>query len=280
MKKILTLLLIPAACIIVCADILNEDGKAGRTGSPGEFDCTGCHTSFPVNSGGGSITISSPNLTNWQYIPGQIYQIDVTVAKTGAPLFGFGFESLRSTGSNAGTFTITNSTETQLKNANINGNNRTNVVHKEDGGLTMDSHTFTFNWTAPSTNIGNITFYAAGNAADNQGDSLGDYIYKTSRVVTPTAVGINDPAYKNRVSIYPTPVSTELNITCNELKKLSSVTIADLKGNVVYTHKLTNPAGSFQLTNPPVQNGFYVLNYTLSDGSSGVKKILIFKEIR
>lgn len=280
MKKILTLLLIPVACIVVFADILNEDGKAGRTGSPGEFDCTGCHTSFPVNTGGGSITISSPNLTNWQYIPGQVYQIDVTVAKTGVPLFGFGFESLRSTGANAGTFTITNTAETQLKNANINGNNRSNVVHKENGGLTMDSHTFSFNWTAPATNIGNITFYTAGNAGDNQGDSLGDYIYKTSRVVTPTAVGINAPIFKDGVNIYPTPVSTELNITCNELKKLTSVTIADLKGNVVYTHKLTNPAGSFQLTNPYLENGFYLLNFNLSDGSSGVKKILVFKEIR
>lgn len=280
MKRIFTILLLPATCIAVMAGILEENGKAGRTGAPGEFDCTGCHTSNIVNTGGGSVTISSPNLTNWQYVPGQVYQIDVTVAKTGAPLFGIGFEALRSTGANGGTLSITNSTETQLKNANIGGNNRTNVVHKQNGGLSIDSHTFSFNWTAPATNIGNITFYTAGNAADNQGDSLGDYIYKTSRLVTPSVVGISEAGFENGIKVYPNPVSTELNITCAPLKKLTSVYIADLKGNVVYTHKFTNPAGSFQMTNPSLKNGFYLLNFMLNDGSKGVKKILVFKEIR
>lgn len=278
MKKILTLIIIPIACIAVFADIMDEDGKAGRTGAPGEFDCTGCHTSFPVNTGGGSITISSPNLTNWQYVPGQVYQIDVTVAKTGVPLFGFGFESLRSTGANAGTFSITNSAQTQLKNANINGNNRSNVVHKQNGGLTNDSHTFSFNWTAPSTNIGNITFYTAGNATDNQGDSLGDYVYKTSRLVTPFSVGINDSQVDNEIKIYPSPVSTELNITCNAFEKLTSVIIANLEGDVVYSHKFLNPAGSFQMTNPSLANGVYLLNFNLTDGSSGIKKILVINK--
>lgn len=278
MKKILALLLVLAACVFVFADILDEDGKAGRTGSPGEFDCTGCHTSFPVNTGGGSITISSPNLTNWQYVPGQVYQIDVTVAKTGVPLFGFGFESLRSTGANAGTFAITNSAQTQLKNANINGNNRSNVVHKENGGLTNDSHTFSFNWTAPATNIGNITFYSAGNATNNQGDSLGDYVYKTSRVVTPFVVGVNTPQFDKGVKIYPMPVSTELNIICDAFKKLTSLEIADIKGNVVYSHKFANPAGSFQMTNPSLQNGIYLLNFNFNDGSSGFKKILVLNK--
>src|SRR6185503_3990506 len=37
----------------------------------------------------------------------------------------------------------------------------------------------TFNWTAPPTDIGIVTFYAAGNQANNDGNTSGDYIYKT-----------------------------------------------------------------------------------------------------
>ena len=159
MKKLFTLIFFAIAGLVV-ADILNEQGQAVATGSPGEFDCTSCHTGNNVNSGTGSITIASPNMPNWQYVPGQVYQIDVTVSQTGAPLFGFGFEALRtSNNTNGGTFQITNAASTFLKTGFINGSNRTNVVHKKNGGLSNDSHTFSFNWTAPATNIGNIIFY-------------------------------------------------------------------------------------------------------------------------
>ncbi|MGH9972261.1 MAG: PQQ-dependent sugar dehydrogenase, partial [Pyrinomonadaceae bacterium] len=36
-----------------------------------------------------------------------------------------------------------------------------------------------FNWTAPPTDVGTITFYAAGNHANNDGNTSGDHIYRT-----------------------------------------------------------------------------------------------------
>src|SRR6185369_13678069 len=39
--------------------------------------------------------------------------------------------------------------------------------------------TWTFDWTAPSTDVGPVTFYAAGNQANNDGNTSGDFIYKT-----------------------------------------------------------------------------------------------------
>ena len=44
-------------------DILSSNGKSGKTNSPGEGNCTSCHNSFAVNTGGGSTTITSPDLT-------------------------------------------------------------------------------------------------------------------------------------------------------------------------------------------------------------------------
>lgn len=68
---------------------------------------------------------------------------------------------------------------------------RRNVVHQFNGGLHADSAIFTFNWVAPTTNIGNIIFYFAGIAANNNGSENNDYAYHSSRVVTPaSATGI------------------------------------------------------------------------------------------
>ena len=47
------------------------------TSAPGEDNCTACHTQFPVNTGGGGVTISGiPH----DYLPGQ--QVTVSVKTT------------------------------------------------------------------------------------------------------------------------------------------------------------------------------------------------------
>lgn len=255
------------------ADILDKDGKAGRTGSPGEQDCTGCHTSFSVNSGPGSITISSPNLTNWQYVPGQTYQIDVTVAHAGMPLFGFGFEALRtSNNSNGGTLTISNSAQTQLKSVSVQGNNRTNVVHKENGGLTNDLHTFSFNWTAPATNIGNIMFYTAGNASNNQNDSLGDYIYKTSQLVTPFVSGIEELLNDNGLVIYPNPSTDYFEIASTTDNQIVAIKLYDLNGKLTYQQEMKTPVMNLKVNRPSEESGIY---FVACKTSNGIKRFKV-----
>jgi hypothetical protein len=273
MKKIYTAFFVLLS-ISVMSDILDKDGKAGRTGSPGEADCTGCHSSFTVNSGPGSITISSPNLTNWQYVPGQTYQIDVTVAHAGMPLFGFGFEALRtSNNSNGGTLSISNSAETQLKSVSVGGNNRTNVVHKQNGGLSNDVHTFSFNWTAPATNIGNIMFYTAGNAANNQGDTLGDYIYKTSQLVTPFVSGIEENRNKSNIKVYPNPATTFIVITSPPDDPLESVQIFNLNGEVIYQYIPEIEMAQLKIQKPENAAGIYLLSCKTKTGTS-LRKVL------
>lgn len=270
MKKLFTLIFFAIAGLVV-ADILNEQGQAVATGSPGEFDCTSCHTGNNVNSGTGSISISSPNMPNWQYVPGQVYQIDVTVAQTGAPLFGFGFEALRtSNNTNGGTFQITNTSSTFLKTGFINGSNRTNVVHKKNGGLSNDSHTFSFNWTAPATNIGNIIFYSAGNAANNQGDTLGDFIYKTQQLITPSITGINE-IQSSAISVYPNPATDFINVALLESQTETSYSILDLSGKIVDQGKMVIPQGkSFSVNlSQSLKEGIYFIE--VSNGVDSYK---------
>ena len=46
-----------------------------------------------------------------------------------------------------------------------------------------EGHAWSFEWTAPPDDVGPVTFYAAGNAANNNGNNSGDYIYTTSALV-------------------------------------------------------------------------------------------------
>lgn len=161
----------------------NPDGKAGVNGSPGEQTCakSNCHNSFSLNSGNGSVTISSNDLINWNYTPGQTYNISVTVEQPGIDLFGFGFEALASDGTNAGTLVA--GTGSHALTANVGGINRITISQTENSGTTLNSHTWNFTWIAPSTEM-EVTFYAVGNAANGNGGRTGDYIYSTSQVLT------------------------------------------------------------------------------------------------
>lgn len=236
MRKVYMIILI-AAGISTLSFVLSDNGKAGVTGSPGEVTCADsqCHNSSPINSGIGSITINAPTMPGWQYVAGQVYPIEVTVAQPGITLFGIGFEALRADGANGGTLTITNSVQTQIKNAVILGKVRTNVVHKLKGGAGIDTETFTFNWTAPATSTGAVTFYAAGNATNADEDVTGDFIYTTTQVVTPTAVGfneINGPV--SAISLFPNPVDDHFttSLTLSEPATVS-FELMDIKGNLL-----------------------------------------------
>ncbi|MBA3663155.1 MAG: T9SS type A sorting domain-containing protein [Bacteroidetes bacterium] len=177
MKKIITILSFIIVSIILMA---SSGGITGRTAAPGETTCAtvGCHNSFPLNSSTGSISITD-NIPAIGYTPGQTYTINVIVSKAAVTLFGFDFEAVSSTNTTAGNITVINAITTQT----AIGAGRQNITHKTNGGLTTNTHTFTFNWTAPSTNIGNVTFYTTGIAANKNGNTTGDYIYSTTKVV-------------------------------------------------------------------------------------------------
>ncbi|MBK8586567.1 MAG: T9SS type A sorting domain-containing protein [Bacteroidetes bacterium] len=182
LKKLTLLVLSLTTAVFFTSTMMSDNGKAGKTGSPGELTCIDCHGDFAANSGGGSIAVSG--ITGGTYTPGTTYNLSVVIARTGSSLFGLGFEALTAANANAGTLTITNATQTQLKSATVSGVSRQSVVHQLNGGATSNTHTFTFNWTAPAAGAGNVTFYFAGVACDNDGNESGDYVYNSSLVLT------------------------------------------------------------------------------------------------
>ncbi|MEY2938659.1 MAG: hypothetical protein RL062_1248 [Bacteroidota bacterium] len=191
----------------------NPGGKAGKTGSPGEGDCTDCHSSYALNSGSGNVVISSSNLTNWEYVPGNTYNITVTVTHSGRSAFGIGFEALKSNGANAGTLTA--GTGTHTASATVSGNSRTNIVQSTGGGTgTTGSHTFNFTWTAPATDVGAVTFYCVGMAANSttgNSNEASDYVYSTSQVVQPFVAQVQGCTDQSACNYDP---AANINVGC------------------------------------------------------------------
>ncbi|HEV2802221.1 MAG TPA: PQQ-dependent sugar dehydrogenase [Pyrinomonadaceae bacterium] len=161
---------------------------AGYTRAPGEEPdaCRECHLP-PSDSGAGRIQINTPQT----YAPGQTYQISVvhTNADQTRRRWGFQLTALDDTNTRAGTLSTLGDGRTQVLDNQGPFPTRQYIEHTSLG--TFDgqtgSATWTFNWTAPSEDVGPVTFYAAGNHANGNGNSDGDQIYFTFATISPAA---------------------------------------------------------------------------------------------
>jgi hypothetical protein len=167
---------------------------SSRTGAPGEPNCTQCHTGT-LNAGAGSVSILGvPDV----YVPGEQYTLTVRVAHPDRRRWGFQITALDSANRGAGTLARVNPNLTRLVNGSGQFAGRVYIEQTSTGTFEGQSQNaeWEVNWTAPATDIGRITFYAAGNAANNNDSSNGDNIYTTfvrSGTVLPTIIA---PAFK------------------------------------------------------------------------------------
>ncbi len=176
---------------------------SSRTGAPAygsaipaELTCatSGCHTGAGgannLNDGQGTFNIALPAT----YTPGQVYTITISL-KRGAsmPKAGFQLMAVDSDGIGetvrVGTLdnVIPESPFTTIRQAAVGDSFRRYMIHISSvypstvaGSGQAD---WQVKWTAPATNVGRITFYAAGNAANGNGNPSGDFIYTTSASV-------------------------------------------------------------------------------------------------
>ncbi len=162
--------------LIPVAQSYSSQPPPAMTGAPGEQNCSLCHD----ETGPGTIAIMAPA----NYVPGQTYQIQVQHATTDATRMRWGFEmtTLDGTNSAAGTFTDTTAFTQQDF-----GDGRWYIEHNTAGTFagTGGGATWTFDWNAPATDVGPVTFYAAGNQANNNSNPSGDQVYLTTTVSNP-----------------------------------------------------------------------------------------------
>lgn len=182
MKTKTTFLLITSAPFLVGMYILltaySSGSPGGKSGSPGDnnINCTQCHSGIP-NPVTGWITT---NIPPQGYTPGETYTVTATGTHTGVIRLGFECTAEEVSGTKTGTFAITDPVRTKLTNAG-------KAVTHQFAGITPSGNTnsWSFDWTAPaSPPVGDITFYAAFNAANGNGSSSGDVIYTTQLTIS------------------------------------------------------------------------------------------------
>ena len=152
------------------------------------------------------------------YEPGGVYKIIVNLSRTGQSKWGFEMTALDADGMRAGSFTADAAANTQLTETN----SKQYIQHTTAGTAagTNDAHSWGFEWTAPDADVGPITFYAAGNAANNDNSPANDYIYTTQAESTPPV---------------PTVAGVSLEIVGN-----TALSTMDAVAGVSYTLKVTN----------------------------------------
>lgn len=273
-KRIFTLLSVSVILFSGTAFIVKKSsgGIVGRTGSPGETGCNGCH-----GGGGGTTTVSitaNPAFTANKYLPGQTYTISITVNNSSFSNFGFGCEILSPTNVNAGNMT------TALSGvAFANSGARKNAIHsgiKSGSG----SATFQFVWVAPTS--GTATVYAAGNAVNGTGNTLGDTPGLSNLVLTPDlSAGITEAQATSisGVNIFPNPIVDQFKINYNLLEAGEvKLAIYDIQGKLIsdlVSENQTTGFHSLQLDLPEnCTGGVYFLKLS-QQGKKELQRIII-----
>ena len=237
---------------------------SGVTGAPGEGNCTACHVGT-ANTGGGSVKINLIDATT--YSPGQMIHLTVTDSDPTAKRWGFELTARLSTDGTrpAGALSLAQGeTLAQLDGA---PGSLQYVTHTTagtragtSGGATWDVY-----WTAPSASVGAVTFYAAGNAANNNGAPTGDHIYTTSLTIDAAPTG-GGPAANMAMpqlvygegwytAVYLTNTgSSGATVSCNFVDPAGAPLPVTLDGGTVTTSKVISlPAGGSSMVEMPDQ---------------------------
>ena len=214
-----------------------------KTGAPGEGECTDCHFGV-LNPDSGSVNVNF--FGEVAYSPGGVYSVEVNISQT-MSVYGFSLVALDANGANAGSFNLTNTSNT--KTASTAG--KTYISHKD--AVTQNTSSWSFEWVAPNTSMGDVIFYASGNAANGDGGTAGDKVYTTMDTLTGPPANLNESSVSD-IRVFPNPFSTCIFIEAN-LFTDTRVKIFNISGSLVYEKPYTNE--NIKLEN--LDKGIYII---------------------
>lgn len=256
--------------------------QAGSAGDPvTNLSCaqTDCHNG-PAQAPVGlnmwitqGLSLDTVLTSDFQYAANTTYNIGFYLSAT-TGRYGFQIVALDADNNQAGTMTVTDNQHTRIKTSPPTGN-RQYMGH-------LGANTFknwVFQWTAPATSTGPVTFYYAYNTADDDDEPIGDVIYQGNTTISPkTGVGVNDIYGKlSNLNIFPNPVTNEFGVSFNiihnqqvqaQLYTLSGELVKDLLNEQTSTGTYNR---NFAVGN--LAQGIYMLKLNVG-GSSIVKKIV------
>ncbi len=211
------------------------DGKCGDPPNP-SF-CTSCHSSFPINSGDGSLTLTGLPA---EYAPDSTYVLAVHLQDSFQRRWGFELTAIRpSDGLAAGSFEAVDPVYVQVSEGD--GDERDYVKQTSQGTFPNQSFGhWEILWTTPTVGAGPAHFYWAGNAANYNFAQTGDFVYASNLSVAERqdittdvpsiqlwANGLTLDAFPN-----PTYAGTELRLVLGAPQQVR-IEILDVNGRLV-----------------------------------------------
>lgn len=209
-----------------------------HSGAPGETNCTYCHAGT-INTGPGYLEFHIGNDST--YIPGQTYLCNIKMGQDSINKFGFVNLALQNSDSTTiGTFNLIDSVRT--RKYTLGGRNYFSHTPCGADADTVGKNEWNYSWTAPSTDVGNITLYISGLAANHNHATTGDKTYTQQITLTPQlANGISEVESPNQISFAPNPANNELNVFIdNNNSESAEIKIFDVSGKIISETKLEN----------------------------------------
>lgn len=240
----------------------------GNTGSPSDGNTcarSGCHLGGPSQTNQ-AVSITS-DIPGNGYTPGQTYNMTATMTNGGSK-FGFSISPQNAQGTKLGTL-IASGAGTAL-----NGPQNKYITQTAAGNSGSGTKSWTFQWTAPATGTGNVTFYGAFNFANNDATTTGDVIVAHSQVFAEAvATGISEQQLE-AIAIYPNPAEDMINIRLSDVDEVIMVQMYGMDGRAVINEKFTNGEISLDLASRNVSAGLYILQVEAA-GSKVIRKVVV-----
>lgn len=248
---------------------LSNGAPAASTGAPDEMHCsnTGCHSDFAANSGIAELSTSiEGGITHYEL--GKTYPITVSITNPDLVRFGFQVVALKnSDNANVGTVKVVDAQRTQIIPGYGQMIDRRYITYTYDGTSAVSTGLgkWSFEWTAPETNEGAVTFYVAAVAANNDGTDSGDNTYSKR-------IALDAPAIS--WSVYPN-VSSGV-FTVSGLQSPVTAVIFNASGKLVYEVPLSSKEENVVLLPSGLGQGVYFIS-AVQNGKTEVQKIIISK---
>ena len=200
MKKTLTLIIIVLLIASATHNVISTpDGAPSgyandKASNYKTCASSGCHSGTAVIADT-SIAKITNNIPSMGYVAGTTYTFTATVNKPSNVRFGFEASPQDSVGNYKGTMIVTNTSKTKITGTKY-------ITHTQSGN---SSSSWSWDWTAPALGSGQVKMSGALMAANNNGSTSGDSVYKVSTII--------NECFKYPTNIVGVPKGTSATIT-------------------------------------------------------------------
>ncbi len=253
MKKIIYLFASFATILLFVNNATGPVAKQqkGYTGAPGDQPntCVTCHNSGTYGSSATIQVFDSLGTTAvTKYVLGKQYTLRLTISVTSGTPSAYGFQMIdirKKDSTNVKGFLAKTSQAADIGIDTIAATGRVYAEHNAK----LTSNVINVKWKAPSTDLGTIVFYAAGNAVNSGGTFAGDNGTPSVsvQITSPISSGVNELAENVQIQLSPNPTPSTVSVWLNsKVSKVLKIQITDISGRIVLSENWSVTMGQNQ----------------------------------